>query len=92
MTGRQVPFWATTRVVGCEAEARLSAAANDSPTRELSGSEVPGAKVEHASVAERIPAFRPAVVLGAVVMAVEQLHAIAATAVSANPIRLTGTG
>jgi hypothetical protein len=31
-------------------------------------------------------------VLGAVVMAVEQLHAIAATAVSANPIRLTGTG
>jgi hypothetical protein len=59
----------------------------------LSGSEVPGAKVgRHASVADRVVAFGPAVVLGAVVDVVEQLHAMAATAVRAIPIRLTGTG
>ena len=89
----QVPFWATIRVVWCEADAKVSAAFSDLPTSALSGSEVPGAKVgRHASVADRVAAFGPAVVLGAVVDVVEQLHAMAATAVRAIPIRLTGTG
>ena len=89
----QVPSWPTIRVVCCEADARLTAVVNDLPTSELSGSEVPGAKVlRQASVADRVAALTPAVVLGAVVEVVEQLHAIAATATNAIPIRLTGTG
>ena len=53
----QVPLRATTRVVWCESDARITAAPKDLPTRALSGSEVPGANVgRQASVADRVPA------------------------------------